>query len=102
MIKLFIDDVRYPPNDGECWYIVRNSTNAAEFVKAVGVPDFISFDHDLGDEDTAMVFLKWLSEYLFFTEKKFPAGFKFYVHSQNVVGATNIIGYMNNLVNQYS
>lgn len=89
-MKLFIDDERDPPNDGGKWTIVRSSIEAIEYVLNQGCPAFISFDHDLGGEDTSMVFVHWLIEKDMDQPGFIPAELTFTVHSQNPIGARNI------------
>lgn len=93
--RMFIDDERFPPANGE-WVIVRNSSEAVAYVKKNGIPSYISFDHDLGvidgTEDTSMKFLHWLIEHLLDINQPFP---DYYVHSQNPIGKHNIIGIIN-------
>lgn len=86
---LFLDDERMPPSRGANWIIARSSHEAIHVVKKLGIPDFISFDHDLGHDDTAMVFVKWLIEYDLDNNLIKPE-FAFTVHSANPVGAENI------------
>lgn len=86
--KLFIDDERHPI-DGD-WVIERSSAGAIWAVEVYSIPSFISFDHDLGGEDTSMVFIKWLIDYMLDKNLQFPEGFDFYVHSQNPIGKANI------------
>jgi hypothetical protein len=90
--NLFLDDIRelsylsnvISPLDSSDWIVCRNSFEALSCVINNGIPNFISFDHDLGGEDTAMVFVKkWVEE----IEKKFPA---FYIHSSNPIGKENL------------
>lgn len=57
---LFIDDERQPAAAG--WHsgdvrIARSSRAAEELVERFGLPEQISFDHDLGGEDTAFKFM---------------------------------------------
>jgi len=63
MKKLFLDDIRIPKdaiglvpsnlnqfyfeND---WVIVRSFLEFCNYIQKFGLPDFISFDHDLADE----------------------------------------------------
>ncbi|CAD6559603.1 hypothetical protein LMG28727_06902 [Paraburkholderia kirstenboschensis] len=56
--RLFIDDIRDPvaPN----WVLARTSFEAITALEARGCPFEISFDHDLGGDDTAMVVAKKL------------------------------------------
>ena len=82
---LFLDDLRDP---SDClhymddrknvdvsfyrkkWHIVRNYNAFIQWIETNGLPDFISFDHDLADystdetkEYTGMDCAKWLVEY---------------------------------------
>jgi hypothetical protein len=97
--QMFIDDERFPPARGD-WVIVRSSEEAINTVLFAGVPDFISFDHDLGGNDTSMCFIHWLIDaHLSGEIPTFINGFD--VHSQNPVGARNIrgllLGYMDSI-----
>lgn len=89
MYKLFIDDVREPPSDE--WIVVRSSAEALSYVENHGWPSFISFDHDLGGEDTTMIFLKYLV-YKHWDGTTLPPDYV--VHSANPVGAKNIVSFM--------
>ncbi|MFT6091850.1 cyclic-phosphate processing receiver domain-containing protein [Sulfitobacter sp.] len=100
--RLFIDDERFPPEDGQEWYIARNLTEVASIIKDLGPPDFISFDHDLGEEEhtgyeIAKRFVAGDLGELEGTafDKGLPKDFSFYVHSQNPVGAKNICSLLN-------
>lgn len=89
MYSMYIDDVRNPP-PGD-WVVVRSSNEALECVQKNGMPAFISFDHDLGGDDTTMVFLRMLAKELLFNYSNPP---KYIVHSSNPVGKLNIISFM--------
>ena len=72
-------------------------------VQVYGMPNFISFDHDLGkNEPTGYDIAKWLVEVDMGRNKKildraaFHPDFDFYVHSKNPVGKANIEAYLNN------
>lgn len=96
---LFIDDERFPAvSDGV--FIARSSNEATDFIKEHGIPIHISFDHDLGGDDTSMKFCHWLCDLMLLTGLKFPKGFTFYVHSQNPVGRENIKFLMNGIINE--
>ena len=89
--KLFIDDERFPIDDS--WVIVRSYDAAISYIKEHGMPGFISFDHDLGDNSlTGYDVAKWLVEAdldgIILINKDFP----YYVHSANPIGAANIRG----------
>jgi hypothetical protein len=99
--KLFIDDDtvhRGPPEDGAFWRWATNSAQAIDMITTHGVPYFISFDHDLGGDDTSMVFLNWFVEHIMNTQTPMPQGFDFYVHSQNPIGAADLNGLMGNFI----
>jgi hypothetical protein len=88
---LFIDDLRDPP--GVEWVVARSSSEAISLLKERGCPARISFDHDLGGDDTAMVVAKWLIDTDIDCSGRFiPDKFDFSVHSANPVGAANIQG----------
>lgn len=87
--KLFIDDERTPTTDG--WAIVRSSNEAIAYVQKNGWPEFISFDHDLGGDDTTMVFLRKLVDQVWNGDNLPP---DYVVHSANPVGAKNIVSFM--------
>ena len=97
MTKLFIDDIRDPASDG--FVIVRSAAYAYEFMINQGCPDFISFDHDLGESDapTGFDIAKWMVNRDLDCNGQFiPRDFEFHVHSANPVGAANIQGLLNN------
>jgi hypothetical protein len=98
--KLFLDDERYPITDD--WVIVRTSQEAIAHVKSHGFPSYISFDHDLGGEDTAIVFINWLTEQLIDGHLTIPKDFDYYVHSQNSVGVVNIRSKIDQLIRYFT
>jgi hypothetical protein len=95
MLKLFLDDERFPPDDGSEWVIVRSAFEAMLYCMDHGCPEFISFDHDLGENDTGMNFVHGLVHYDLDHPGFIPDNFEFYVHSQNVEGKKNIEGLLN-------
>jgi hypothetical protein len=100
MIKrLFIDDERFPPNVEGGWVTARSSYEARKVVEQCGIPKFISFDHDLGGNDTAIPFVNWLCDSVVMGELELPEGFNYYVHSQNPIGKANIEGKMDFMLN---
>ena len=97
--KLYIDDIRIPKSKD--FYIVRSSKEAIAYIKKNGCPSYISFDHDLGENDTAMIIIKWLVQTDLDKHGKFiPKDFEFNVHSANPVGSANIKGYLNSYFKQ--
>ena len=96
MYKLFIDDERFPVT--EDWVIVRTSVEAISYMKDHGFPSMISFDHDLGGDDTSRPVVRWIGDQVVSEGVQLPADFNFYVHSQNPVGRDWINGTMNRIV----
>jgi rubrerythrin len=124
MKKLFLDDVRNPIDcilyikDKiyiEDWDIVRNYNEFVDYITENGIPDLISFDHDLADEHyhpsmfsddksmyndrqsqfkekTGYDCAKWLCDYC--SENGLPLP-TYLVHSMNPVGRDNILGVFN-------
>lgn len=85
---LFLDDERHPPNDGRPWLIARSTAEAMALLDSNGWPDYVSLDHDLGGDDTSMVFLRQVINRLLDEGRDLP--FTWTVHSQNPVGRANI------------
>ena len=115
---LFLDDIRYPieayhytkqfiflRND---WHIVRNYEQFVNRILEKGLPEMISFDHDLADEyylkqdsrefveKTGYDCAKWLVEYCMDYYLDLP---EFYCHSMNPVGKKNILSLLKNFKN---
>ena len=96
--KIFLDDERFPPDEKE-FHIARTSEQCIGLMQENDCPEYISFDHDLGGEDTAMRVVRWMIEqdiqHMLAGLRFIPENFTFYVHSQNPIGAANITGLLN-------
>ncbi|WP_319804248.1 cyclic-phosphate processing receiver domain-containing protein [Chryseobacterium kimseyorum] len=112
---LFLDDLRHPIDAyhytkqdiflRDDWEIVRNYHQFVSSILVEGFPEFISFDHDLADEDylesdsheipekTGYECAKWLINYCMDHNVELP---KFFSHSMNPVGKENIESLLNN------
>jgi hypothetical protein len=114
-IWLYLDDVRIPTEGG--WEIVRNHDEFVAHIKMNGLENYevISLDHDLGEgamveyytnvkpnyeldynripEKTGMDCARYLVAEAM--DKKIPLP-TIYIHSANPIGASNMIGYINN------
>jgi len=92
--RLFLDDERYPTHKSN-WIIVRTVEDAKREVLQNGPFEFISFDHDLGEDLTGYDFVKWLCEYDHDNNFKIiPKNFEYRVHSMNPIGKKNIENYL--------
>lgn len=103
--QLFIDDLRQPPSPD--WVVVRSYAQALAYFDRHGIPNHISFDHDLGELDgsllpTGMDIVKALVEGVLDGRYVLPRDFGYEVHSANPVGRANIIGLMNGLLRECS
>ena len=90
MKKLYLDDLRVTP---EGFDRVYNYVDFVKYITQNGLPDFISFDHDLGEDESGYDCAKYLVEYSIEHNLPLP---KFSVHSQNPVGKENIERLLNN------
>lgn len=113
---LFLDDMRVPadvrfyyPPENEM-VICRNYDEAVSAVEKRGIPNLISFDHDLADEHydgkeghekTGYSFAKWFCNYVVQNDHTLPLDFGYHIHSMNPVGAENIRITMYNFMKYY-
>jgi hypothetical protein len=81
-----ISDVQLPADMSV--FLARSVAQATAYVEEFGAPNFMSLDHDLGGDETAMQFVHWLLEQYELDPKEFP---QYQVHSQNPVGKANLI-----------
>jgi len=97
---MYLDDIRNPTTDKN-WVVVRSTAEAVEFVfNNHKMTKFASFDHDLGGEDTAILFIKWLIDYDLDNDGTIiDLDFSWNVHSANPVGSNNINGLLKNYMN---
>lgn len=95
-MKLYIDDIRNPKSND--WKIVRSSDDAIKFIENNGMVDYISFDHDLGGDDTSMIFIKWLIN-KDIDEDIIKENFDWFIHSDNIPGSENIDSILNCYMN---
>lgn len=100
--SVYIDDERIPkfyPPIGDFWIVCRNMQDFKNFINMYGVPQYISFDHDLGNSDPSgkdianFLVEQWLDNKIAFDHK-----FSYNVHSANSVGRDNIVGLLDNFL----
>ena len=103
--KLFLDDIRtidmvYSKSMESEFDIVRNYNDFVNYIIKNGLPDFISFDNDLGLDENGEVApdgyaaAKWLV----FDSGLDIKNLKFYVHSANPVAAQQIQSLLDNYI----
>lgn len=114
--NLFLDDERVPSSvswmeipDNIEWTIVRTYSEFVAIIIKCGLPNSISFDHDLGNsaykeffrahagdkiinygnirEQTGYDCAKWLAQYCIDNKVPIP---QYYLHSKNYIGCENI------------
>lgn len=117
MKRLFLDDIRHPSvclgymqsrvgqdvaEYKHDWVIVRNYKEFVNYLETEGLPDLVSFDHDLAEihynsalaqevfqyeEETGADCARYLNSFCIESNLPIP---KYFVHSMNPVGAENI------------
>ena len=109
MKKLFLDDIRtiamvYDKSMESEFDIVRNYHDFVAHIKKNGLPDFISFDNDLGLDKNGNLApdgyaaAKWLV----YESGLDLRNLKFKVHSANPIAAEQIRGLLNNYLQHLS
>jgi hypothetical protein len=106
MKKLFLDDIRtiemvYDKSEKENFDIVRTYKEFVDYIKRNGLPNFISFDNDLGLNESGEIaedgyaVVKWLvyKSGLDLTKLRFK------VHSAKPVASEQIKGLLTNYIN---
>ena len=101
---LFVDDERQLSSVSLDWkyrvegpsVIARSSEEAKRIVEERGLPLEISFDHDLGGDDTAFKFMWWLINRHLDEAVDLSKLLCIHVHSANEVGARKLINLWTN------
>ena len=83
-MKLYLDDLRTTPEGFERVYSYEEFV---AYLQHYGLPDFISFDHDLGEGLSGYDCAKYMVDYCLDHQLPLP---KFILHRQNPVGKENI------------
>lgn len=71
------------------WVVALNCEEAVSHVARLGLPTFVSFDHDLADGKDGIWFARWLVE-ADLDGVRLPDDFGFEIHSSNPIGRENI------------
>ena len=92
-MPLYLDDLRPTP---EGFDRVYSYEEFVAYLERKGLPDFISFDHDLGEDLSGYDCAKYLVAYCLAHQHPLP---NYQVHSQNPVGRENIERLLENFKN---
>ncbi len=103
--KLFLDDIRtismvYDPSMESEFDIVRTYRDFVQYIEQNGLPEYISFDNDLGLDESGEVApdgyaaAKWLV----YESGLDLRDLQFHVHSANPVAAEQIRGLLTNYI----
>ena len=84
IIKLWLDDIRTPPDDSWTW--AKTYDEALEYITKNVVSE-ISFDHDLGAEQTGYSVAKAIEHHAYYD---IVSRMEWNIHSANPVGRRNI------------
>ena len=96
---LYLDDLRTPVQHFDV--VARSYNEALSCIQTNGMPCFISFDHDLGEDEAGKLLksgydlAKWIVNADALQEYPLPENFSYKVHSQNPVGKKNIESLLN-------
>lgn len=86
--RIWLDDERVPKFDGWTW--VKTSQEAIDLLTAMRDAgeeyEIISFDHDLGGDDTSRRVMYWIIEHEFFPTSEV------FIHTANNVGREYLYG----------
>lgn len=84
-MKIWLDDERPAPKG---WMWLKTSKDVLFFLRTYPkLVEEISFDHDLGEDDTSMIVARHIEEQAYHGQKKPP---KWNIHSANPVGSINL------------
>ena len=98
-MNIYLDDER-SPRTARDWIIIRDAESLLNLIIALGtLPDYISFDHDLGEnKTTGYDLVKAIEYHVIYELIDWNPKFQFNVHSANPVGAKNIQARLDNLI----
>ncbi len=90
--RLFLDDERWPTDMYSPLVICRTGKAFMETIEALGYPEMIYFDNDLGGEIEGKHCAQWLLDRIIDGHEKGEAipDIEFHVHSQNSVSSKEI------------
>ena len=102
--NLFLDEIRtvsmvYPNSDKE-FVVVRSYSDCINYIKKNGLPQFMSFDNDLGEDENKNILPDGyaIAKWLVYESGINLSNFKFNVHSANPVAKKQIESLLNNYI----
>lgn len=102
--KLFLDDIRtidmvYQGMDND-FVVVRSYDDCITYIIENGLPEFMSFDNDLGEDENKTVLPDGyaIAKWLVYESGLDLTNFKFKVHSANPVAKIQIESLLNNYI----
>ncbi|MCE7992482.1 MAG: hypothetical protein HEP71_10890 [Roseivirga sp.] len=105
MKKLFLDDIRtvdmvYPSERAHEFDLVRSYDAFLSYIQKNGLPEFISFDNDLGldNDDNLAPDGYAAAKWLVYESGLDLRNLQFHVHSANPVAAEQIRGLLDNYI----
>jgi len=103
--KLFLDDIRnvemaYKDKTNNDFVVVRTFNDFKAMILEKGLPEYISFDNDLGLDDNGEIALDGYAaaKWLVYESGLDLSKLTFYVHSANPVASTQIQGLLDNYI----
>ena len=95
-MKMWLDDIRIPPTSEWVW--AKTYENAVSLIEKNGLPEHISFDHDLGDSEakTGYDLAKWIVNADLDGKIDIPMTWTYALHTANPVGRENIRSLLDN------
>ena len=102
--NIFLDDIRtidmvykepYPE-----FVILRSYDEFVSYIKENGIPEFISFDNDLGEDEKGNILLDGYAcaKWLVYESAMDLSNLKFKIHSSNPVARVQIESLLNNYI----
>lgn len=99
-MKIYIDDIREMPRAFDV--CLRSYKESIQYFQNNPFPEFISFDHDLGEEKSGYDIVKWIINAVMDGLVLLPENFTFRCHSANPVGKRNIEETLGNFLREYT
>lgn len=99
-MKMWLDDIRTPPTSEWVW--AKTYEDAVSLIEENGLPEHISFDHDLGDSEakTGYDLAKWIVNADLDGKIDISSTWTYTLHTANPVGRENIRSLLDNYMSR--